>query len=103
MGRVGNNTIMDRVLVFGFLTLANALHMNTERDGHEDGLSENCVDVSIYGPLEFEKDSAEVCSFELRKTCTRKSEEVCVDVPATKCEVVTFTDCKTEDDDTSTR
>jgi len=88
---------MDRALVFGLLTLANALHIDTERDGPEDGLSENCVDVSIYGPLEFEKESSEVCSFELRKTCTSKSEEVCVDVPATKCEVVTFTDCKTEE------
>ena len=54
---------------------------------------DNCVDISKYGPLEFNDTTAEMCCYKMTTICTPRTEEICVDVPSFKCEVVGYTEC----------
>jgi len=53
-----------------------------------------CVDISSYGPVVWvENDNYEECATPFVKKCEDKSENVCVEVLETKCEVVPYTEC----------
>ena len=61
--------------------------------------SQNCVDISRYGELQFNESAVELCNYKLQTKCARRSQEVCRDVPVHQCEVVGYADC--DDQETS--
>ena len=88
---------MGSLLLLGLLIFTTVSCIKEEEDNPENGHDENCVDVSIFGPVEFEEENTEVCSYKLKRICTEKSTEICMDVPATNCEVFAYTDCDTKE------
>merc|ERR1712242_100146 len=99
MGRSASTLNMGRMILLGLLILVATASIRGEGDNPEDGHNDddNCVDVSIFGPVEFEEENTEVCSYRLNTTCTKKSTEICMDVPVTNCEVFAYTDCDTQE------
>ena len=55
---------------------------------------ENCVDISRFGPVIFNDTALEQCSYRLVTQCTKKSKELCVDIPQQECKFVSHVDCK---------
>ena len=56
-----------------------------------DDPSKQCLDIFCYEPITWSDDKKEVCRFKKERACTPRSEEVCIDVPVTTCEVRTAT------------
>ena len=52
-----------------------------------------CVDISEYLDLRWVLKDAEECHVHFTSQCETKSENVCLDVTETKCEVVPYKDC----------
>jgi len=57
---------------------------------------EFCVDVSTYQPVVWVERDGEECKTDFVKQCEDKSEEICADVHETRCEVVPYKECKSE-------
>jgi len=55
--------------------------------------STHCIDISCYKPIVWSNNKEKVCRFRKEKIVTEKCEEVCVDVPEYKCELVDYTKC----------
>merc|ERR1711976_96355 len=55
---------------------------------------EFCVDVSTYQPVVWVKRDGQVCKTDWIKQCEDKTENVCIDVTETVCEVVPYKECK---------
>ena len=55
---------------------------------------EFCVDISSYGPVEWEKEEVQECKTSFVKECTNRTEEVCGDVSETSCQVIRATSWK---------
>ena len=79
---------MKGIIFLSLLTLAAA------GQHHGDGHDDNCVDISKYGPVEYEESNTDICSYKVKKTCTKNSREVCKYVPVTDCNVVSYTECE---------
>merc|ERR1712147_586922 len=77
MGRIQDNITMERIIFLTLLTLAAG------GQHHGDGHDDNCVDISKYGPVEYEESNTDICSYKVKKTCTKNSREVCKYVPVT--------------------
>ena len=84
---------MEKLVIFSLITIAACGRIPRGADHHGDGHDENCVDISRYGPVQYNESLTEVCSYKLNTNCVKKSEEVCVTVPITKCEIVGYTEC----------
>jgi len=55
---------------------------------------EFCVDVSTFGPVEYDIAPVEVCDSTFAKQCEDRYEEVCDDVTEMVCEIVPYTECE---------
>jgi len=64
---------------------------NGEIDLHK---KEFCVDVSTYQPVVWVERQGQECSTGWVKQCQDRSENVCIDVTETICEVVPYKECK---------
>ena len=59
--------------------------------------SKQCLDIFCYAPIQWSDNKREVCRYRKEKNCQARSEEVCIDVPVTVCELVGYTECTTND------
>ena len=84
---------MEKLVIVSLISIAACGRIPRGADHHGDGHDENCVDISRYGPVQYNESLTEVCSYKLNTNCVKKSEEVCVTVPITKCEIVGYTEC----------
>jgi len=55
---------------------------------------EFCVDVSTFGPVEYDTSPIEVCDSTFAKKCEERYEQVCDDVTEIVCEIVPYTVCE---------
>lgn len=55
---------------------------------------EFCVDVSTYGPIQYDHVPVEVCDSTFAKQCEDRYEEVCDDVTEIVCDIVPYTVCE---------
>merc|ERR1712107_710109 len=55
---------------------------------------EFCVDVSTYQPVIWVERDGQVCKTDWVKQCEDRTENVCIDVTETICEVVPYKECK---------
>lgn len=55
---------------------------------------EFCVDVSTYGPIQYDHVPIEVCDSTFAKQCEDRYEEVCDDVTEIVCDIVPYTECE---------
>ena len=62
-------------------------------DPHADG-QQFCVDISEYLDLKWVLKDAEECHVSFNSQCEARTENVCIDVTETKCEVVPYKECK---------
>ena len=85
---------MERIIFLTLLSLAAAGRVPRSGDHHGDGHDDNCVDISQYGPVQYNESSTEICSYKIYKTCTKQSREVCITVPVIDCHVVGYTECE---------
>ena len=53
----------------------------------------DCVDVSRYGEVKYNKENAEVCTSSIKSTCIPRSEKVCVNIPKTSFTFNSGADC----------
>ena len=63
----------------------------------QEDSTDNCIDISRYGEMEFNETIAELCSYKFQTTCIKRSQEVCQDVPVHECEVIGFPDCEDQE------
>ena len=84
---------MDKIIFLTILSIA-AGGVLQSGDHHGDGHDEQCIDISRYLPLQYNESSLEFCSYKVEKTCTKQSEEVCVTVPGSDCEIIEYTECE---------
>merc|ERR1712060_261653 len=68
---------MKVLILSTLLVLSSGGRLPRAGDHHGDGHDENCVDISRYGPVQYNETRADVC----------------VTVPITECTVVGYTDC----------
>jgi len=85
---------MERIIFLTILSLASAGRVRRAGDHHGDGHDDNCVDISQYGPVQYNESSTEICSYKLSTTCTEQSREICVSVPIFQCHVIGYTRCE---------
>ena len=62
-----------------------------DSDPHQD--QQFCVDISEYMDLKWVLKDAEECHVQFNSQCETKTQNVCIDVTETKCEVVPYKDC----------
>ena len=65
-----------------------------EYNSKKPEVGDNCVDMSHYLEVEYNVTQTTLCSFKQRTHCEKKTEEVCRDVPVTKCKIVGYTECE---------
>jgi len=64
------------------------------RGEHQDiDKNDDCVEIHQWLPWEWIKAPEEVCSYWCGKICETKTDEVCIQVPITKCELVGYAEC----------
>jgi len=85
---------MNVLILSTLLVLSSGGRLPRAGDHHGDGHDDNCVDISKYGPVQYNETRADVCTYKTVTECTPRSQEVCVTVPITECEVVGYTDCQ---------
>ena len=55
---------------------------------------QGCVDLSKFDKVDWSEEKVDFCIYQsIEKTCEVKSEEVCVPVPVTTCELHSYTEC----------
>ena len=64
-----------------------------QSDDPHDKDKQFCVDISEYLDLKWVLRDAEECHVSFNSQCEAKSENVCIDVTETKCEVVPYKEC----------
>ena len=69
----------------------NSLEKNEKYREHEEN---ECVDVSRFGPVQYEETDFELCDFKKTTHCKKHSKEICHDVQIQKCKLVGYADCK---------
>merc|ERR1712217_741580 len=90
-----NDTYKMKVLILStLLVVSSSRRIPRAGDHHGDGHDDNCVDISKYGPVQYNETRADVCTYKTVTECTPRSQEVCVTVPITECTVVGYTDCQ---------
>ena len=67
---------------------------NTTQNENPHGDQQFCVDISEYLDLKWVIKDSEECHVTFTSQCETKSENVCIDVTETKCEVVPYKECK---------
>ena len=85
---------MQKILLITILSLASAGRVTRSADHHGDGHDDNCVDISKYGPVVYNETTSEVCSYKLKTSCTKRSQQVCTTVPVAECNIVGYTNCE---------
>ena len=60
---------------------------------HDDG---ECVDISTYRDVFYKENSFTLQGYTCEKNCVTKTEEVCLNVDTTVCELEGYADCKEE-------
>jgi hypothetical protein len=85
---------MDKIIFLTILSLTSAGRIPRSGDHHGDGHDDNCVDISKYGPVQYNESTPEICSYKMKTACTKRSREVCITVPITECHVVGYTHCE---------
>ena len=63
-------------------------------DAAREGINDNCVDISNYGPVVYNETALELCTYRMITQCVKKSKEVCVNVPKLTCKFETHVDCE---------
>ena len=69
----------------------NSIEKNEKYKEHEEN---ECVDVSRFGPVQYEETDFELCDFKKTTHCKKHSKEICHDVQIQKCKLVGYADCK---------
>ena len=70
---------------------ADTDNSSQDSDPHRD--QQFCVDISEYLDLKWVLKDAEECHVHFSSQCETKTQNVCIDVTETKCEVVPYKDC----------
>ena len=56
---------------------------------------QGCVDLSKFDEVDWSEEKVDFCIYQsIEKSCERRSEEVCVPVPVTTCELHSYTECQ---------
>ena len=84
------------ILIIAYATIATAFPGG---DHHGDGHDDQCVDISQYSELIYNSSFVDICTYRCSKTCEVKTQEACVTVPVTECEVVGYADCRSNPTD----
>ena len=69
----------------------HTVNSSQDSDPHQD--QQFCVDISEYMDLKWVLKDAEECHVQFSSQCETKTQNVCIDVTETKCEVVPYKDC----------
>ena len=72
----------------------NNYNSSESQDDNPHGDQQFCVDISEYLDLKWVIKDSEECHVTFTSQCETKSENVCIDVTETKCEVVPYKECK---------
>jgi hypothetical protein len=71
-----------------FLLLLAFAGVTTPQD-----IDDGCVTTLTYSKLEMVTEAVDFCVYRCAKKCDKKSEEVCIQTPSTKCKAVGYADC----------
>ena len=52
---------------------------------HGDGHESNCVDISVYGDLQYNETVADVCTYKKIRHCETRNNQACASIPLTTC------------------
>merc|ERR1712242_67445 len=91
---------MNVLILSTLIALSSGGRLPRAGDHHGDGHDDNCVDISKYGPVQYNETRADVCTYKTVTECTPRSQEVCVTVPNTSTSTSTSASTSTS---TSTR
>jgi hypothetical protein len=58
-----------------------------------DGHDQNCVDISRYSEVQYNASAVEYCTYNIKKQCTSRTEQVCAEVPVQTCSLAAAPDC----------
>ena len=78
--------------LFVGLTTSRLLMRQQDPDTIRDA-QDGCVDISRFGPLDFDDNLVEMCSYRTITRCTKRMKENCVEVPVHDCEIKSHVNC----------
>ena len=78
--------------LFVGLTTSRLLIRQQDPDTIRDA-QDGCVDISRFGPLDFDDNLVEMCSYRTITRCTKRMKENCVEVPVHDCEIKSHVNC----------
>merc|ERR1711979_110167 len=79
-----NNPDKMKVLIFStLLAVSSSRRLPRAGDHHGDGHDDNCVDISKYGPVQYNETRADVCNYKTVTECTVVGYTDCQNTPTT--------------------
>ena len=82
--------MLTKILLLAFISQSMGFKPRNQHHNADD-----CVDVSKYGPLEYNTTTAEICSYRVERECFPRSQRVCVTLPSTQCTMEAGYTCDT--------
>ena len=89
-----------KFLIISSLLFGGALGFKSNHGSHKEEHSSGCVDISMYGPVGYNKNVSNLCNYKMTTNCKTSTQEVCEDIIITDCKIVGYTEChETETED----
>ena len=76
--------------MISFIFLLTFTFATAFKDGHDHG----CVKIQKWSQVEYKEELKDVCSYKCDKECHTVTEDVCINVPVEKCELVGYPNCQ---------
>ena len=78
--------------------MASSLSRKLGDDGRGDKttlkeVQEGCVDISRFGPLDFDESLVEMCSYRMANRCVKREKKTCIEVPVHDCAIKSHVNC----------
>ena len=57
-------------------------------------VQDGCVDISRFGPLDFDENLVEMCTYKTVNKCVQREKKTCIEVPIHNCQIKSHVNCE---------
>ena len=82
------------LIIFTFLGSSLSRKLIDDRRDDPTTLQDGCVDISRFGPLDFDETLVEMCSYRTANRCVKREKRTCTEVPVHDCQIKSHVNCE---------